>query len=194
MPHKLPKQLPKLILIGDKTFKLITPKESITRKVCQGNDGSWFYYFNQKVVDGSTAEIGQRRHFSVRQAVGQRAVHISMKPSENKQDEIMIWYRYDEQWTGKRMEAVGWGKTNPYPGQNVDRVNKAVKLLETFLKAMTAVAEGGAAVPIQPCLTPPLVPVTTWDGFPPPIPVSLVPVSNGVSTLSGKEVVDYWDD
>lgn len=203
MSYSLPNKLPELLLVGDKTFKLLTPKESVRRGVCKSNSDGWFYYFNQKVLDGGEKEIGSRRHFSVQQAKNRRSVHISMKPSAAKNDTIMIWYRYDAQWTGQRTEPEGWGRIDPRPGQNATRVEKAARLLKTFLEAMDAVAKGGSAVPVKPCLTPPIVSLSsTWNDwgvttetdnfFPPPIATPVTPKTT--AELLGKAESDDWED
>jgi hypothetical protein len=207
MTYKLPKNLPGSLTLGAKTFSLVTPKVSTTRGVCVGNDGSWFYYFPKAVVDDATQpNIGHRRHFSVRNAAGRRAVHISMKPSTGKPDDIMIWYRYDKQWTGKVDEPAGWGRIDPYKGQNAGRVAKAVALLKQFLEAMTAEAEGkSTAKPVQPCLSPPIWTASSsssggaWDeDFPPPVPRDTTPPSSpSASPVQPRiqlPVLDSWED
>jgi hypothetical protein len=190
MPYELPPKLPAELLVAGKTYKLVTPSKSIERGVCRGNDGSWFYYFNKDVVDGNTVYIGDRRHFSVRKAKGQRAVHISLKPHDAtatkaaKPDEIMIWYCYDNCWNGREQLPAGWGRTH-FRNQDADRVRKAVDLLTAFLKAMDAVATGGGATVVQPVLSPPIA-VVPIDITPPPPAPSPVPIL--------EKVVDSWED
>ena len=192
MPHELPSKLPPELGVNAKTYKLITPTQSVARGVCRSNDGSWFYYFNKDVVDGNTLYIGDRRHFSVRKAKGQRAVHISLKRHDAtatkaaKLDDIMIWYCYDSSWDGRQQVPVGWGRTS-FRNQDAVRVQKAVDLLEAFLKAMDAAASGGNAPLVQPVLSPPIavIPaaVTPPPAAPPPTPVPVV-----------QKAVDSWEE
>lgn len=155
MPYQLPNKMPEEITIGAKTFKRVGGKLSVTRGVCKSNDGSWHYYFNKQKVD-QPGPLGQQRHFSVHTATGQRSVHISMKShgaTGPKRDNIMIWYRYDEQWTGNEKGPVGWGRTR-FNHMNQTRLTKACDVLKLFLEAMTRAAEGGVLPAIQPNLTP----------------------------------------
>jgi hypothetical protein len=166
MTYSLPAKLPNELLCDGKVYKVVSGKTSVNRGVCTSNTGQWLYYFNKEVVAGK-GNIGARRHFSVNTGAGQRSVHISLKSNEDKfkADNIMIWYRFDEQWTGRKREEAGWGKTK-FRGQDADRVRKAVALLTKFLEAMTAVAEGGTGVPkaaIAPVLSPPLAALPDYD-------------------------------
>jgi hypothetical protein len=168
MVYQLPKRLPEELLVSGKTYKRVGGAASVTRGVCKGNDGSWHYYFNKAAVESAVNEIGSRRHFSVCTANGKRSVHISMKPQgattfkAAKPDEILIWYRFEEQWTGNKKEAEGWGRTAFY-GKDAVRVAKAVTLLRTFLEAMTAQAEGGTGGLVTPVLSPPISTFTIED-------------------------------
>jgi hypothetical protein len=184
VPYELPNKLPAELLVMGKTYKLVPPGESVKRGVCKGNDKSWFYYFNKDVVDGDTVNIGNRRHFSVRKANGQRAVHISMKPhGAGKRDDIMIWYNYDAGWDGRKTVPAGWGRTPTGMWDN-NRVTKAVDLLDAFLKAMDAVAKPPTTPAPPPTPGPALVviPVSTAPPQPPPPPATVLPT------------VDSWED
>jgi hypothetical protein len=161
MVYQLPKPLPAELIVSSKAYKRVGGQEAVRRGVCSSNDGSWHYYFSKQVVDADPQSIGERRHFSVCSANKRRSVHISMKPhaetesKARKPDEIMIWYRYDDQWTGNKTELAGWGRTH-FHGKDADRVAKAVDLLRAFLEAMNTAAVGGTPAPIAPVLSPPL--------------------------------------
>jgi hypothetical protein len=192
MTYKLPNKLPEEIFVRGKKYKRVGGKRSVERRVCKSNDGSWHYYFNSAVVDGEATDIGQRRHFSVHSATGQRSVHISLKAhaaTGPKKDDIMIWYRYEAQWTDKTMEQDGWGRTR-FDYQDQIRLNKAIGLLTDFLKAMHEKAEPSAK-PVTPCLSPPIsaIPISTgegmWDD----------PPSSTSTTITAPVVTpDSWDD
>lgn len=190
MPYELPSKLPEELVVQGKTYKLVAGKKSVERGVCKGNDGSWFYYFNKQVVDGSTVDIGSRRHFSVRKANGQRAVHISLKPhgatltKPEKRDDIQIWYSYDDCWNGSRQVKKGWGRVS-FANKDADRVDKAFDLLKDFLEAMDAVATAPSTPAVQPAPRPPLAMIPASVALPqaPPPPVVLVPTA-----------VDSWED
>jgi len=190
MTYELPSKLPAELDIEGKTYKLVVPRDSVKRGVCKGNDGSWFYYFSKKVVDGDTVNIGNRRHFSLRKANGQRAVHISLKPQQatfakaEKRDDIQIWYSYDDCWDGRKTVKKGWGKT-PTGVWDKGRVDKAFDLLQGFLEAMHAAATTPSAPAPQPAPRPPaaLIPVAVAPPQTPPPPVVL-------STT----VVESWED
>jgi hypothetical protein len=199
MTYKLPKKMPDQILVRGKTYKRVGGQRAVERGVCKSNDGSWHYYFNISVVDGEAPDIGQRRHFSVHNAKGHRSVHISMKAHATtgpKKDNIMIWYRYDTQWTGKTSEPEGWGRTR-FDYQNQDRLNKAIGLLTDFLEAMHEVAEPSAK-PVTPCLSPPIsaIPISTGEGMWDDPPSSTPKPSASTASTSSAPVVtkDAWDD
>jgi hypothetical protein len=168
MVYQLPNRLPEELLVSGKAYKRVGGPASVNRGVCRGNDGSWHYYFNKLVVDSAVIGIGSRRHFSVCTANGKHSVHISMKPQgptaikAAKPDEILIWYRFEDQWTGNKKEAKGWGRTTFY-GKDADRVAKAVGLLRAFLEVMTARAEGGTGGLVTPVLSPPVSTFTVYD-------------------------------
>ncbi len=199
MPYTLPKTLPAELLINGKSYKLVTPKESVRRKVCKSNKDGWFYYFNKAVVDGPTLAIGNKRHFSVKNAKENRSVHISMKSHGTtgpKRDNIMIWYRYDKQWTGNTTEEAGWGRTS-FPHMDKNRVDKAVDMLTAFLEAMTAAAEG-RAVAVTPCLSPPLstIPLISskeWEDFQPEEETFTTSVATMTPTKSETADFDDWE-
>ena len=205
MPYRLPNKLPDEIVVSGKTYKRVGGKASVDRGVCTSNDGSWHYYFNKTVVD-APGPLGGQRHFSVRTTGGQRAVHISMKPRSTtgpKRDDIMIWYRYESQWTGRQTEPEGWGTTS-FPSKNRTRVEKGVNVLRAFLEAMTEVAEGRLPA-ITPCLTPPLstFPVVSpstdsgeWNDAVPSATTTIFSSwdDEDTTTANNTPVKDSWED
>jgi hypothetical protein len=190
VPYELPNKLPNELVVSGKTYTLLAAKKSVERGVCKSNDGSWFYYFNRQVVDGSTVNIGSRRHFSVRKATGQRAVHISLKPhgatlaKPEKRDDIQIWYSYDACWNGQRRVPSGWGRT-PSGVRDRDRLDKAFDLLEAFLEAMHAVATAPSAPVVQPNPRPPvaMIPAAVAPPQAPPPPVVVLPTVDDWESL-----------
>jgi hypothetical protein len=196
MTYLLPAKMPEELALGAKIYERVGGKNAVDREVSSNYESFWHYYFNKQVVDSTVTAIGNRRHFTVCKGANRRSVHISLKPHDaiGKRDTIYIWYRYDEQWTGNKLEKAGWGSTN-LPGKNAARVKKAVDMLTLFLEAMTKAAAGPTtALPktLAPIYS--AIPVYDADAAERAFEEQQAAQRKGTASVSNGPALDNWED